>query len=55
MRSFWVRSWSEDLDVHTGEDITAVARAASMEEEEIADCLAVMKTETVKTALKVGF
>ena len=54
LRSFWVRSWSEDKDVHTPEDITAVAKTAGMDDEEIADCLAAMKTAAVKTALMVG-
>jgi len=52
LRSFWMRSWSEDKDVHTAEDITAVGRSAGMEEDEIAHCLAAMKTDSVKTALK---
>eukprot|EP00092_Neocalanus_flemingeri_P034662 GFUD01037709.1.p1 GENE.GFUD01037709.1~~GFUD01037709.1.p1 ORF type:complete len:260 (+),score=75.68 GFUD01037709.1:62-841(+) len=52
LRNFWVRSWSEDKDVHTAGDITAVALLAGMGVEEIEDCLAAMKTETVKTALK---
>ena len=54
LRSFWIRSWSEDKDVHTAEDITAVGRSAGMDEEEITNCLAAMKTDPVKTALKVG-
>lgn len=54
LRSFWIRSWSEDKDVHTAEDITAVGRSAGMDEEEITCCLAAMKTDPVKTALKVG-
>ena len=48
-----MRSWSEDKDVHTAEDITSVGRSAGMEEDEIAHCLAAMKTDSVKTALKV--
>ena len=54
LRSFWIRSWSEDKDVHTAQDITAVGRSAGMDEEEISNCLAAMKTDPVKTALKVG-
>ena len=54
LRSFWVRSWSEDNDVHTDDDIAVVARSAGMGEEEIGDCLAAMKCEAVKTDLKVG-
>ena len=50
LRSFWIRSWSEDKDVHTAEDITAVGRSAGMDEEEISNCLAAMKTDPVKTA-----
>ena len=49
-----MRSWSEDKDVHTPDDITAVARTAGMDDQEIADCLAAMKTAAVKTALMVG-
>eukprot|EP00090_Calanus_glacialis_P047371 TRINITY_DN9803_c0_g1_i4.p2 TRINITY_DN9803_c0_g1~~TRINITY_DN9803_c0_g1_i4.p2 ORF type:complete len:110 (-),score=44.52 TRINITY_DN9803_c0_g1_i4:24-353(-) len=52
LRSFWIRSWSEDKDVHTAQDITAVGRSAGMDEEEISNCLAAMKTDPVKTALK---
>ena len=53
LRSLWIRSWSEDLDVHTPDDLTAVGATAGMGEDEIADCLAAMKTDSVKSALKV--
>ena len=53
LRSFWIRSWSEDKDVHTADDIIAVGRSAGMDEEAITCCLAAMKTDPVKTALKV--
>ena len=53
LRSVWMRSWSEDLDVHTADDLTAVGVTAGMREDEIADCLAAMKTDPVKNALKV--
>eukprot|EP00092_Neocalanus_flemingeri_P014326 GFUD01015447.1.p1 GENE.GFUD01015447.1~~GFUD01015447.1.p1 ORF type:complete len:280 (-),score=49.63 GFUD01015447.1:222-1001(-) len=52
VRSFFMRSWSEDKDVHTVDDITAVAKSAGMNEKEIEDCLAAMKTDTVKSLLK---
>ena len=54
MRNFWMSSWSEDKDVHTEEDITAVAGAAGMSEEAIEECLAVMNSGDIKTMLKVG-
>ena len=54
LRSFWLRAWSEDQDVHTPEDMAAVARTAGMEEKEFEECLAAMNTEAVKTALKVS-
>ena len=53
LRSFWVRSWSEDQDVHTVEDITAVGRAAGMQESQIQRCLKLMATPAVKSKLKV--
>ena len=53
LRSFWVRSWSEDQDVHTVEDITAVGRAAGMQESQIQRCLQLMATPAVKSKLKV--
>ena len=53
LRSFWVRSWSEDRDVHTVEDITAVGRAAGMQESQIQRCLQLMATPAVKSKLKV--
>ena len=52
IRGFWLRSWSEDLDVHTVEDITAVATRAGLEPQQISHCLAEMKGEDVKTELK---
>jgi len=52
LRSVWVRSWSEDLDVHTAEDLIAVGKSAGMEDDDITACLAAMKTDPVKTALK---
>merc|ERR1711936_1203672 len=53
LRSFWLRSWSEDKDVHTEDDITTVARSAEMNEKDIADCLAAMKCQHVKATLKM--
>lgn len=52
IRGFWLRSWSEDLDVHTVEDITAVASKAGLDSHQIGHCLEEMKAEEVKTVLK---
>ena len=49
-----MRSWSEDLDVHTPEDITAVAIKAGMADTEVAECLKDMKNEEIKQILKVS-
>ena len=51
-REFWLRSWSEDLDVHTAEDMTIVATKAGMEPQQISHCLQAMKGDEVKTRLK---
>ena len=53
LRNFWLRSWSEDKDVHTKEDISIVAKNAGMNDNEIQECLNKMNTENVKVALKV--
>ena len=52
MREFWLRSWSEDLDVHTAEDMTVVGRKAGLESPEISHCLQEMKGNDVKSKLK---
>jgi glutathione S-transferase kappa 1 len=52
LRSLWVRSWSEDADVHTPEDLAIAARAAGMEQEEVDACLVAVKSAEVKEALK---
>ena len=49
-----MRSWSEDLDVHTPEDISAVAIKAGMADTEVAECLKDMKSEEIKQTLKVS-
>ena len=51
-RAFWVRSWSEDEDVHSPEDLRVVARMAGMKEEEVARCLEAMAGREVKERLK---
>jgi len=52
LRSFWMRSWGEDKDVHTPEDLIAVASAAGMTDEEVEACMAAMKSDKVKEALR---
>ena len=52
IRGFWLRSWSEDLDVHTVEDISAVASKAGLDSQQLSHCLEEMKAEEVKTELK---
>jgi len=52
IRNFWIRSWSEDLDVHTEEDIRIIAKNAGMSPENVNQCLESMKSEIVKQELK---
>ena len=52
MREFWLRSWSEDLDVHKAEDMTVVASKAGLESHQISHCLQEMKADDVKSKLK---
>jgi len=52
IRHFWIRSWSEDLDVHTEEDIKIICNNAGMSAENIKNCLEDMKTDAVKQELK---
>jgi len=52
LRSFWMRSWGEDKDVHTPEDLIAVATASGMTKEEVEACMAAWKSDKVKEALR---
>ena len=52
MRGFWVRAWSEDLDVHTAEDMAAVAGRAGMDQRTIGECLEAARSQEVKQRLK---
>ena len=52
MRGFWVRAWSEDRDVHTAEDMTAVAARAGMDQRTIGECLVAARSQEVKQRLK---
>ena len=47
MRGFWVRAWSEDRDVHTAEDMTAVAAGAGMDQRTIGECLEAARSQVV--------
>ena len=52
MKQVWLRSWSEDLDVHTPEDLTIIGEKAGMSKDQIEACLADMKSDEVKKRLK---
>ena len=52
MRGFWVRAWSEDQDVHTAEDMSAVAGRAGMDQRTIGECLEAARSQEVKQRLK---
>ena len=52
MRNLWIRAWSEDLDVHTVEDLRIIANKSGMETEKIDECLVLMKTADIKEELK---
>ena len=52
MRGFWVRAWSEDRDVHTAEDMSAVAGRAGMDQRTIGECLEAARSQEVKQRLK---
>ena len=52
IRNFWLRAWSEDLDVHTPEDIKIIAEKAGMDKDKIAECFDLMKTVPIKDELK---
>ena len=52
MRGFWVRAWSEDQDVHTAEDMAAVAGRAGMDQRTIGECLEAARSQEVKQRLK---
>jgi len=52
LRSFWMRSWGEDKDVHSPEDLIAVATASGMTKEEVEACMEAMKSDKVKETLR---
>ena len=52
LRQFWLRSWSEDLDVHTDDDMRIIADKAGMTQDQVSSCLDLMKTAGVKKTLK---
>ena len=52
IRNFWIRAWSEDLDVHTPEDIKIIAEKSGMDKENIQECFDLMKTAPIKEELK---
>ena len=52
-RSFWLRSWSQDKDVHKPEDIVKVGEAAGLNEGQMYICLENMNTDEIKDKLKV--
>merc|ERR1719336_1717939 len=47
-----MRSWGQDKDVHTPEDLIAVATASGMTKEEVEACMKAMKSDKVKEALR---
>jgi len=51
-RNFWLRSWSDDKDVHTTQDIATVAKAAGLKEDQVQLCLEAVKTNAIKHKLK---
>jgi len=52
MRNFWIRAWSEDLDVHTLKDLIIIADKAGMEKKNIDEVLCLMSTAEIKDQLK---